>query len=245
MTNTFDLFASDNDVEESGDVLPGFGPQDTGLMKMAIKLAFLSESAGGAFGLNLHLKNADGTGPEMRQTLWMTTKKATGQRNTYVDANGVKHKLPGMEMADNLHQLVDGRVMQQAEAEEKIVKLWNGKTQKEENTPVQVITSLMDQPILVGVFKVRDNKQVKGDDGNYHPTSTERFYNEINKFFDADTGLTYAEKAAKASEPAYLKKWKDSFPADYVRDKYKPVEHSIEADAAAAGIGDAAKALFP
>lgn len=243
--STFDLFATDTDVEESGDVLPGFGPLDTGLLKMVIKLAFLSESANGAYGLNLHLKNADGTGPEVRQTLWMTSGKAKGQRNTYVDQNGVKHKLPGMEQADNLHQLVDGRPMQQADSEEKIVKLWSSKTQKEENTPVQVITSLMDQPILVGMFKVRDNKQVKGDDGKYHPISEERFYNEINKFFDADTGLTHAEKAAKATEPAYLKKWKDSFPADYIRDKYKPVEHSIDADAAAAGIGTQAKALFP
>lgn len=243
--STFDLFASDTDVEESGDVLPTLGPRDTGLYKMVVKLAYLIESKNGAFGLALHLKNADNTGLEIRQTLWMTSGKAKGQRNTYTDANGVRHKLPGMEAADNLHQIIDGRVMQKADSEEKVVKLWNATAEKEVDTPVQVITSLMNQAILVGLFKCRDNRNAPDADGNYVPTSEERIYNEINKFFDADTGLTYAEKAAKATEPAYLLKWKDRFGPDYVRDRYKEVPNSIAADAAAAGIPPATKSLFP
>jgi len=244
MSTQFDLFASDTDVEESGDVLPGnFGPLDTGLYKMGIKVAYVSQSAGGAYALNLILKNADNTGPEVRQSLWMTSGKAKGQRNSYVDQNGVKHKLPGMEQADNLHQLVDGRVMQNCETEDKVIKLWNPATSKEENTTVQAVTSLMGKPILVGLLKVRDNKMVKTDDG-YEPTSKERFSNEISKFFDPDTGLTYAEKKSKATDPAYLTKWKASFGAEYVRDKYTAVADSIEDDAASAGIGTT-NSLFP
>ena len=241
----FDLFASDNDTEESGDVMPsaGFGPLDTGLYKMAIVLAYLSESKNGAHGLNLHLKKADGTGSEIRQTLWMTSGKAKGQRNSYVDKNGVKHKLPGMEMADNLHALIDGKEMVNADSEEKVVKLWNTTEGKEVNTTVSIITSLMNKPVLVGLHKCRDNKNVLKD-GKYVPTSKERWSNEINKFFDPDTGMTYTEKKAKATEPVWLEKWKTSFDATYVRDRYEQVADEIADDFASAG-GGQTKALFP
>lgn len=249
--STFDLFASDTDTEESGDVLPsaGFGPLDTGLYKMGITLAYLSESRNGAHGLNLHLKNADGSGPVVRQTLWMTSGKAKGTRNSYVDDNGVKHKLPGMEQADNLHMLLTGNVMKNADHEEKTVKLWNPATSKEENTEVTIIKGLMNQPVLVGLHKNRDNKMipnpVAGAKPAYvpDPSGKDRVYNEINKFFDADTGLTYAEKKAKVTDPAYLAKWKETFDSSYVRDRYKEVNSAIAADFAAAGTQT--KALFP
>jgi hypothetical protein len=250
MTNTFDLFASDADTEESGDVLPsaGFGPLDTGLYKMGITLAYLSESKNGAHGLNLHLKNADGSGPVVRQTLWMTSGKAKGQRNSYVDDNGVKHKLPGMEQADNLHALLTGVMLIDADSEEKTVKLWNPATSKEENTPVTVIKGLMNQPVLIGLHKNRDNKMILDKATSKYvadPSGKDRVYNEINKFFDADTGLTYAEKKAKTTDPAYLAKWKETFDSTYVRDRYKEVNAEIAADFAAAGGGGQTKALFP
>jgi len=245
--STFDLFASDADTEESGDVLPssGFGPLDTGLYKMGITLAYLSESKNGAHGLNLHLKNADGSGPVVRQTLWMTSGKSKGQRNSYVDDNGVKHKLPGMEQADNLHALLTGDMMINADAEVKTVKLWNPATSKEENTEVTVIKGLMNQPVLVGLHKNRDNKMIQDATGKYipDPSGKDRVYNEINKFFDADTGLTYAEKKAKSTSPDYLQKWKETFDSSYVRDRYKEVNAGIAADFAAAG--SQTKALFP
>jgi hypothetical protein len=248
MTNTFDLFASDADTEESGDVLPsaGFGPLDTGLYKMGITLAYLSESKNGAHGLNLHLKNADGSGPVVRQTLWMTSGKAKGQRNSYVDDNGVKHKLPGMEQADNLHALLTGVMLIDADSDEKTVKLWNPATSKEENTPVTIIKGLMNQPVLIGLHKNRDNKMILDKVTNKYvpdPSGKDRVYNEINKFFDADTGLTYAEKKAKTTDPAYLAKWKETFDSTYVRDRYKEVEGGIAADFKAAGAQT--KALFP
>ena len=243
--STFDLFASDTDTEESGDVLPsaGYGPLDTGLYKMGITLAYMTESKNGAFGLVLHLKNADGTGPEVRQTLYITSGKAKGQRNSYVDTNGVKHKLPGMEMVDNMHALVTGDMFNKAESEEKTVKLWNPATSKEENTPVTTIKGLMNQAILVGMHKVRDNKMERDGDGNYTRTPKERIFNEINKVFEAETGLTYAEKKAKTSDPVYLATWKETFKSDYVRDKYKAVDAGIEADFAKAQ--EHTKALFP
>jgi len=250
--STFDLFASDADTEESGDVLPsaGFGPLDTGLYKMGITLAYLSESKNGAHGLNLHLKNADGSGPVVRQTLWMTSGKAKGTRNSYVDDNGVKHKLPGMEQADNLHALLTGDMMISADHSEKTVKLWNPATSKEENTEVTIINGLMNQPVLVGLHKNRDNKMIqnpnKGPGEKPYipdPSGKDRVYNEINKFFDADTGLTYAEKRAKSTEPVYLAKWKETFDSTYVRDRYKDVGNPIDADFRAAGAQT--KALFP
>jgi hypothetical protein len=244
--STFDLFASDNDTEESGDVSPsaGFGPLDTGILKVGITLAYLHEAASGAMALNLHMKNADGTGNEIKQSLWMTTKKATGQRNSYVDRNGVKHKLPGMEQADNLALLLTGDLFKPAaEAfEEKVVKLWNPATSKEENATVKAVTALMDKPILVGLHKVRDNKMALKD-GKYVKLAADRHYNEINKFFDADTGLTVAEKKAKVTDPAWLKKWKVDFPDTYIRDKYEKVADDIADDFAAAG-GETT-ALFP
>ena len=248
--STFDLFASDADTEESGDVLPsaGFGPLETGLYKMGITLAYLSESKNGAHGLNLHLKNADGSGPVVRQTLWMTSGKAKGTRNSYVDDNGVKHKLPGMEQADNLHALLTGNMMISADHEEKTVKLCNPATSKEENTEVTIITGLMNQPVLVGLHKNRDNKMIPNPNQGPpayipDPSGKDRVYNEINKFFDADTGLTYAEKRAKSTDPVYLAKWKETFDSSYVRDRYKEVDNPIAADFKAAGAQT--KALFP
>lgn len=227
---TIDIFAVGDDVEkDSGDSLPPeggtFGPMDTGLYPMVIKLAYFTKSASGANALNLQLKRADDTGPVLRHSLWITSGKAKGGKNYYMDKSGKKHLLPDMIKADQLHTLITGNPLAKVNVEDKVAKLWSFDTRTEENTDIKAAVDLIDQPILVGISKTIDNKMARNANGSYSPTPEKREFNEIEKFFDPDKGHTLTEKQAGA-EPLFIDKWKERFPEDYVRNKYKEIKGS-------------------
>jgi hypothetical protein len=252
MSNEFDLFASADDVVESGDFMPSdnFGTQDTGLYPVGIKAAYMGESAGGAKCINFQFQNADGTGPEIKQTIYMTTKKSTGCRTTYIDRSGGTHKLAGMEQIDNLCEMLTGMQFQElakTTAEDKVVKIWDFDEKADVNTDVRMIMGLLNKPVLIGLHKVKENT-VKLIDKEWKPQAKERWSNEIDKFFDADTGLTHAEMKAKLTNPDWLAKWKAKYikTPPWFKDKYKPVDDEIADDFAAAGGGTTdTKTLFP
>jgi hypothetical protein len=252
MTNEFDLFANSDDVVESGDVMPSdnFGTQDTGLYKMGVKLAYMGESGAGAKNINFEFQSADGTGPLLKQTIYLTSKKETGNRTTYFDKNKVEHKLPGIEQVDNLCEMLTGHKLQElgkATGEKKTIKLWNFEEKAELNTEVTMVMGLIDKPVLIGLHKIKENK-VKLIEGKWVDQAEVKWSNEVDKFFEADSGLTHAEKKAKVTDPAWLKKWKEKFvkTPPWIRDKYKEVAASdIDTDFAAADGGTDTDVLFP
>ena len=226
----------DTDVEENEDFLPGDFTKDTGMYPMTVDMAYLGESAGGAISVTVHLKEIGGNGGH-RETFYVTSKAGL---NTYVDKrSGKRRLLPGMDAMNQLSMVTTGKKLPAQDAEEKIVKIWNFDERKELPTPVQALTEMIGQEVLVALTKKRENKRTKV--GNeFVDTPEERIFNEAGKFLHPD-GHTVAEKIAEQDETTYKDTWQKKFGPDYVQDKYVQVGagKGVEAASAKAGVANA------
>lgn len=213
----------DKDVEVTNeDTLGGGFILDTGLYPMIIDVAYLGKSRNGAISLNLHLKQANGRGLTVRQTIYITSGDAKGNKTHYIGQDKKKHDLPGYALADLISQIAADMNVASLTSEKKMVKLYNFEIGAEQPTEVDQLSELMTRPILVGLRKVRSNKMVRNQDGSYDPLPDERFFNEIHKVFYPDR-FTVAEKSVKADKAAFADTWEGSFDASYVQDKFKTV----------------------
>lgn len=215
--------AIDDSVEVQTNDVPvtsGSRIQDTGIYKAKIELAYLTESGGGATGLVLHLKEQPFGNFTHKETLWVTSGNAKGKRNYYVTPEGAKRLLPGMQMAEDLCQLLVGKSLADVTVEKKMVKLWSYDAQEEVPTEVPVLMDLIGKDVQMALQKVVENKNAKTDNG-WRPTNEKRESNQVDKFFDEE-GLTLAEKKT-GSDPKYAKQWNDKF-AGKVKDRFKAVD---------------------
>jgi len=237
------------DIEkEDTDVIRGKGCYaiDTGLYPMIIDVAYLEKSKGGALGLNLHLKPADGGKQVVRQTLWITSGDKKGNKNYYVTKNNKHRLLPGMILADLIANITAGSTMQAVakNAEKKTIKLYDFEIRAEKPTEVNAMVDMIGKPILVGIHKHRTNKNEANAAGIYEPIGKERVFNEIDKVFHPD-GFSVAEKAAEAKAPVFVNTWKNDFDASYVNDTYKAVSGtSADTDALPDSDSGAVDSLF-
>lgn len=207
------------DVEVGNpDSLGGGYTKPTGLYPCTIDMAYMDKSRGGALSLNLHLKLASDQSV-IRQTLWVTSGDAKGNKNYYVNQNGKKFLLPGMQLADQIARIAAGAPMSECNVESKTVKLWDRDAGAEKPREVPVVTSLLGQPILIGLMKHRENRNVNDGSGNYVPSKEERIFNEIDKVFHPD-GYSVTEKEAGAEEAKFHQQWAAKYPEDYVEDNY-------------------------
>lgn len=200
---------------ETDSVGNSYGPIDSGLYASTVDLAYLSKSSGGALSVVLHLKAGNS---EVRETLWVSSGDAKGNRNFYVTKDGEKKYLPGFNTANSLCLLTVGKELAAVETEEKVVNLWSSEAKAQVPTKVQVLTELMGQEIIAGVIKQIVDKNVKNDAGEYVPSGETREENTIDKFFRARDKMTTAEIRAGAEEPAFYNTWNDRFTGT-VRDR--------------------------
>lgn len=211
--------------KEDTDTLGGGFTLNTGLYAMRVDLAYEMESKGGATGVVVHYKPVDGGNTTLRETYWVTSGKAKGQKNYYTDKQGRKRLLPGMLMANQIAQITTGKDLSELDTDEKVVKLYDFQAQKEVPTKVQAITEMIGKDIAIGIHKVRENRRIQDASGNWVNGPQDRIFNEAHRVFYPD-GYTTTEKKAGASEPVFVKKWTDRFDADYVDDRYEPVADS-------------------
>ena len=197
----------ETDVKDDGDSL-GLGPNvlDSGLYQTTVNLAYISISAGGAWALNCIFKTQDGR--EIRQTFWVQSGDAKGNKNYYTDKDGAKHNLPGLNQANSLCQLTTGKNVDQLDTEEKMVNVWNGELKTEVPTPVQVLTDLLKQQVTLGLLKQIVDKNIKDDNGKFVPSGETREENEVDKMFHADSNMTMTEIAEKKTEAKFIHAWK-------------------------------------
>jgi len=202
----FDNLKTDETIEEQGDSLGGY-LLDSDAYRMVIDMAYFDESSGGAASLNFVFKNDKGQ--QLRQTLWMTSGKAKGQNNYYLDSKGNKQYLPGFSQANNICGLAIGKDVATvaAEAEEKTINLYDYETKKDKPQAKRVAMELIGAEIILGVMRQTVDKNVKQDDGSYKPGGETRDENEVVKAFRAKDGLTAAEIRAEATEAVFLDKW--------------------------------------
>jgi len=200
----------DSDIVEDKDTLGGGSfVLESGIYEAKVDLAYLDKSKGGAMALNIHFLTKDNQ--QLRQTLWVTSGDAKGNKNTYLDKEGNKHLLPGMNQANHLAMLTTGKEIAALDTEEKVVKLYNFDAKEEIPTKVNVITEMLNREIILGVMKQVVDKNVKNDDGVYVPSGDTREENEITKIFSAKDKRTVTEIKAEATEAQFIKDWDEKW----------------------------------
>lgn len=195
-----------NDIQESGDVLGGGNLLPSDVYEMTIKSAYVMPAASGAIGVHLQLEGEGGK--SLRNTQYVTSGTAKGGKN-YYERNGEKRFLPGYELINDLCLLVtnNGLTALEDQFEEKVVPIYNFDAKAEVPTKVPVIMPLINQKVKAGVLQVIEDKNKRGDDGNYYPTGETRDLNEVNKFFHAETGLTVTEARAGLEQGQFIDSW--------------------------------------
>ena len=200
---------TDDSIQPETDSVGGAGVLDSGLYNSTIKMAYLGESAGGALSLTLILETE--SSGEFKTVIYLTTRKDKGQRNTF-EKNGQKHYLPGFNLGSSVCMLTVNKPIGEVETEDKIVKLWDKAAGKEMPTNVPVLTALIGQPIIAGIYKKNVDKEKnvapEGSPRKYVATGETRDENEVDKFFRAADGLTTTEILAGSTESAFRDTWK-------------------------------------
>jgi hypothetical protein len=200
------LKTDDSIVADKDSLGGGAGALDTNIYATKVNLAFFKKSAGGALAVVLHLGTTDNR--EIRQTLWVTSGDAKGNKNYYETKDGERKYLPGFTVFRSLSALTVGKEPADLTVEKKVVNLYSPEAGKEVPTEVDMLTDLLDQEIYTALFKQVVDKNAKGDDGLYHPTGETREENEIDKFFRAADKLTLAEIQGGATEATFFDQWK-------------------------------------
>lgn len=202
-------------IADEKDSLGGSGPVDSGSYRAKIGMAYTEKSKGGALGLFVTFLLGPDFKKELRQTLWMTSGDAKGNKTYYADKDGNNQPLPGFSQANAIAMLSTGKEIGDLDTEEKVINLYNYEVKKDVPTKVQAVTELIGQEVVLGVIRQTVDKTKKNDaSGEYEPTGETRDENEIDKIFCAREGFenyTTTEVKAKAEaaafHPEWVKKW--------------------------------------
>ena len=212
-----DGLKKDDSIQGASDSLGGVYTVDSGVYLSTIDMAYLDKSKGGALGLYLHLKL--NTGAIIKNTLWVTSGDAKGNKPYYVTKKGDKAYLPGFNQAHALAGLTVGKEFSDLEPETKQVLVYNYDAKKDIPTKVDALTELIGKQIKVGLIKQIVDKNIQNDSGVYVPSGETREENEIDKLFNAETDQTIIEMKGDSAADL-MPKWKDKWTGE-VKNKAK------------------------
>lgn len=197
------IFASQTELKP--ETVGGSRLFETGIYSMVVDMAYLDESKGGAYSLNVVLKAADGK--THKETLWITGGRDKGQLTYFLNKSNEKQDLPGFAIANALAFHATGKDLGGLVPEEKMVNIYNYDLKKDVPTPRQVFMDMIGQQVKVAIVKQTVDKTKKNDaTGKYEPTGETREENEISQIFNEKTDQSLYE--AKNSLPAEIAaKW--------------------------------------
>ena len=196
---------------------------DSGVYQGTVKNAFIGKSAGGATSVSLEVKLD--SGKTIFETIYVTNREGN---NTY-EKDGVIGYLPGFLTVNQIVLFATGKDLYELESEleERIVKQYDSKAGKQVDKPAMVIVPLLEQPILVAIKEVRENKTKAGDGNKRITLAEDRVYNMIDKVFHPSTFHTQAE-LEQDKEATYIDTWKKDNEGK-LDDRYKSVESANSA----------------
>lgn len=200
MTKMFSNLSTEG-LEETQDTLGGFTPLSSDVYDAKIKMAYVIESANSASKAIVLI--AEINKQELRETIWFLT----GKGDNFYMKDGKKVPMQGFVTIDDLCLFATEEGLSEQDIEEKTVKIWNSKEQKELPTDVPVLINLIDKPVKLGVLEEITFKQKKGDDGKYHDTADTRSANIIDKVFHPETGRTINEYKHEIDSPVFMDSW--------------------------------------
>lgn len=207
---------TDESIANERDSVGGGGPVDSGLYLATIKLAYITKAASEALGLTVVATLANGS--TLRETQWMTSGKAKGGNNFFIDKSGAKQYLPGFNMANSLALLATGKEINELDTETKVVNIYSFDAKAEIPTKVDMVVDLLGKELMLGVIKQVVDKNVKDAAGAYVPSGETRAENTIDKAFRARDRMTTAEIRAQATEATFATTWETKW-AGKTRDK--------------------------
>lgn len=223
-------FKTQNDIQGPVDSVGGGFQVESGVYTAVIDMAYLDQSKGGAYSLNLTFKTSDGK--TIREQLWMTGGTDKGQLNYYLDKDGKKQYLPGFNIANAVAVLTVGKEIGDLEPEDKMVNIRNFELKKDVPTSKPVYTDLIGQQVALGVIKQIVAKNVKQADGTYAAGTETRTENTIDAVFSATTGQTLNERRDDV-DPVFAQKWAEANTGK-TRDRTKKAGGTATAGAPAA-----------
>lgn len=208
MASLSNLMQEADVTTDESDSLGGVYVVDSGTYPVVIDIAYIDKSQGGATSLNLHFKGQ--SNEFIKQTLWIVSGNAKGNKTYYVDKKGGKQSLPGFNQANAICKLTLGKEIGSLDTETKVINLYNFEAKKEIPTKVEMLTDLIGQELVIGLIKQVVDKNVKNDTGQYVPSGETREENELDKVFNKE-GLTITELRAGESEATFISKWSDKW----------------------------------
>lgn len=196
---------------------------DSGVYQGTVKNAFIGKSSGGATSVSLEVKLD--SGKTIFETIYVTNREGN---NTY-EKEGVIGYLPGFLTVNQIVLFATGKDLfeLESELEERIVKQYDSKAGKQVDKPAMVIVPLLEQPILIAIKEVRENKTKAGDGNKRITLAEDRVYNTIDKVFHPSTFHTQAE-LEQDKEATYIDTWKKENEGK-LDDRYKSVESANSA----------------
>lgn len=235
------------DVKHNEDSLgtgSKYGPWESGVYDCVIDTVYLDTSSGGAVSANFTFKTKEGK--ELNQTIYITSGSAKG-RKTYYERDGDKIPLPGFTTANDIALLTVGENIVDLETETKVLSLYDYTARKEVPQQKEVIMDMLGKPILLGVMKVIEDKNVKNAQGVYVPSGETRTTNEIAVSFRASDRKS-AGDIRNGKEAGFIDQWLEKNNG-ITKDKSKGATAGSTATAAAPssdGVGEtsATKKLF-
>jgi hypothetical protein len=213
--------------DDDKDVLPGerVVAVESGIYDVKIVLAYLEQAKSGAWAMKLVLKETPFENMDFNFTVYITSGKAKGMLNYYVDPEGRKRKLPGFALMDSLSQVTVGQSLSDLEPEEKIISIYDFETKGKVDAPRQVYTELLGKEFKAGILKIEDNKKVQIDN-EWKTTAERRTFNELERCFD-EKGFTVTERRAQETEATFIHDWNKKYAGQTVN-RYKAPEVKSE-----------------
>lgn len=199
----FQKVVKKDDVEQVTDNLGGF-ILEADAYELTIEAAYADVSKGGANFVSLHTTTPDGK--RYREDLYFTSGTDKGGAYTY-ERNGKTFYLPGYIQVDHLVTLVNGHDISAIETERKYINKYNPELGREVPTEVDMIVGLQGKKVGATILKNLEDKTIAGDDGKRVKTGETRETNAIDRFYDADTGLTVVESVDGIEEATYVPAW--------------------------------------
>lgn len=223
-------------VEEERDST-GYTPLPSGVYTGTMQLAYLDQSTGGAHCATFLVKIGDRV---VSQTIYFSNKEG---KFTYKNKDNKEQPLPGYSQVDAILTAVTGKGIAGQEVEEKVINIYDYTARKEVPAKRKVFVDTINKPVAVGIDHVSEERTTK-DSGYTVGDGTFRDFNEFNKWFNPETGLTTTETKAGATEPKYLETWKAQHEGKTVVRNAKTSSGAQGTAGAPAGAAKPASSLF-
>jgi len=194
-----------DELKPSKDTLGGFQLLDSNVYATHVKMAYITQSSGGATGIALEL-SIEGITQTHMETVWVTSKEG---KNYYLK-DGQKNPLPGFTLINDLCLLTTEAPLLAQEVEEKKVEVYDWEIKGKAIKSMPVLVDLIGKAVFAGILKQKVNKRVADAAGVYVATAETRDENVLHKFFHCATSQTANERQADA-EAHFREHWEGRY----------------------------------